>query len=423
MKILISSYWILGNTGYGNQTFYLAKELQKYGHQIYLIAWDVIMPYSSEPKTLKDLYGSTLDKILQAHPEKAKTVQQITYFLPPTKPNTQKQIKPNLNLILDPLIKEHQIERLILIHDIWPFLVNSKFSIPSYLWIPVHSDPPEKETFEMFKFFNWIISPSQFGYQTISRYHPRTGLIHHIVPVIQITKTKSELKKIFHPKLLNSFLVTMVARNSELNDRKAFKENIEGFKMFYQKYQPTYHHPNLKPFIYLYLHTDWEGSINISELTKDLPSEILIKPDLLNYRACLYSTKLIYKIYKASDVLLSASCAEGFGLPLVEAQLMGCPVLVNSTTAMPENTFFGQIVNSQTQTWSRPDANQIFLSLEKMYLEHLALEKGSEIQIEIQKLKKEFKIEMKIEMIKERFDSVRIGRKWNQLILLGDIQD
>ncbi|UUC47021.1 glycosyltransferase [Flavobacterium cerinum] len=39
--------------------------------------------------------------------------------------------------------------------------------------------------------------------------------------------------------------------------------------------------------------------------------------------------------YKASDVLYFASTKEGFGLPILEAQSLGIPVITSTTTAMP----------------------------------------------------------------------------------------
>ena len=36
-------------------------------------------------------------------------------------------------------------------------------------------------------------------------------------------------------------------------------------------------------------------------------------------------------IYLGSDILLAGTGSEGFGLPILEAQLFGCPVLIKPT--------------------------------------------------------------------------------------------
>ena len=38
---------------------------------------------------------------------------------------------------------------------------------------------------------------------------------------------------------------------------------------------------------------------------------------------------------------MSASKTEGFGIPIIESQLCGTPVITNQCSAMPENTYYG----------------------------------------------------------------------------------
>lgn len=49
----------------------------------------------------------------------------------------------------------------------------------------------------------------------------------------------------------------------------------------------------------------------------------------------------IARLYRAANCVLAAACAEGFGVPVLEAQLCGTPVVTNKTTAMTELTVLG----------------------------------------------------------------------------------
>jgi glycosyltransferase involved in cell wall biosynthesis len=55
----------------------------------------------------------------------------------------------------------------------------------------------------------------------------------------------------------------------------------------------------------------------------------------LKYDDNVSETEII-KAYQAADLLAFVSTYEGFGLPIIEAQAMGCPVLTSNVASMPE---------------------------------------------------------------------------------------
>ena len=57
------------------------------------------------------------------------------------------------------------------------------------------------------------------------------------------------------------------------------------------------------------------------------------------------------RAYNAMDVLLSPSQAEGFGIPIIEAQACGVPVVTLNITAMPEITFAGLCLEPMQPMW------------------------------------------------------------------------
>jgi glycosyltransferase involved in cell wall biosynthesis len=79
-------------------------------------------------------------------------------------------------------------------------------------------------------------------------------------------------------------------------------------------------------------------------------------------------------IYTRADVLLSATAGEGFGLPVLEAQGCGTPVIVSDFSAQPELVGDGWVVAVQPQwnptqlAWfATPLVHSIVNALEEAY--------------------------------------------------------
>jgi glycosyltransferase involved in cell wall biosynthesis len=62
------------------------------------------------------------------------------------------------------------------------------------------------------------------------------------------------------------------------------------------------------------------------------------------------------RLYSAFDVLLNPSYGEGFGIPIVEAQACGTPVIVSDWTSMPELVGAGWKVDGEP--WYDPDEDR-----------------------------------------------------------------
>jgi glycosyltransferase involved in cell wall biosynthesis len=145
----------------------------------------------------------------------------------------------------------------------------------------------------------------------------------------------------------DKFMVSMVAMNKGNPSRKAFYQQIRAFKELHD------HHPDTL----LYLHTQRGeqselGGVNLPEFIKSLGLEKdVFFPDqkvMING----YPDDFMNAIYNSSDVLMSVSMGEGFGLPIVEAQAAGCPVIVGDWTSMPELLFAGwKVEKKDAQPW------------------------------------------------------------------------
>jgi glycosyltransferase involved in cell wall biosynthesis len=112
--------------------------------------------------------------------------------------------------------------------------------------------------------------------------------------------------------------------------RKAFAENFRAFAEFAKD----------KDDVLLYVHADHFGAFggwNLMDLAGacGIPQDKLIFVDPVEYRYGISQEKLA-GLYSAMDVLLSVNYGEGFGVPQVEAQACGTPIITSNSCASPE---------------------------------------------------------------------------------------
>jgi hypothetical protein len=80
-------------------------------------------------------------------------------------------------------------------------------------------------------------------------------------------------------------------------------------------------------------------------------------------------------MYRASNALLAATCSEGCGVPILEAQMCGCPVITTRATAMWEETLLGISVPPKqwiarmdfNSGWYLPDSDGIAAALDTLH--------------------------------------------------------
>ena len=144
------------------------------------------------------------------------------------------------------------------------------------------------------------------------------------------------------------FVFGMVSANKgAFPPRKAFPEAFLAFSMFAK------HHRDAV----LYIHTEDRGGmggINLRELAAAcaIPDDQIVFVDQYVYRAGI-GNDLLAAIYTAMDTLLIPSMGEGFGVPQIEAQACGTPVICTNTSASPELLGDGWLVEGQP-FWDSP---------------------------------------------------------------------
>lgn len=174
----------------------------------------------------------------------------------------------------------------------------------------------------------------------------------------------------------DAFIVGMVATNKGYPNRKAWPQQLRAFRAFAERHSDA--------VLYVHAYPDDRADPSVTtrmawHLGDDLMRSgrvIFAHPYDLNQG---YTQADMVLRYQAMDVLLSVSMAEGCGLPLLEAQSCGIPVIFGDWSAMSENSYAGWPVEFTESVpwyvdplecdWRLPNEDAITACLEQAYSE------------------------------------------------------
>lgn len=155
-----------------------------------------------------------------------------------------------------------------------------------------------------------------------------------------------------------TFVIGIVGLNR--GRRKAFDQQLLAFSRFRARH----------PDSFLAVHTAPGGpapAVNLTGLCNQLGITGCVSfPDSYLYDTGQVSTAQMAAWYRGCDVISLASRGEGFGVPLIEAQACGTPVICTDASAMSELCGTGWLVSGQPEWedghcawWRNPDADDI----------------------------------------------------------------
>ena len=311
MRILWHSNSPWAKTGYGNQTAMFWHRLQALGYPVVL-------------SSNYGLQGSTLN--IEAEGQ-------------------QTQVYPTgLTMAGNDIILSHarhaKADIIITLYDAWVFDPQVMSRARWCPWLPVDHDPAPPPVVRALKAAYQAIAYSRFGQDRLKTAGIDAAYVPHGVDtrvMRPIDRNEARKKIQFPPAVADyDFLAVMVAANKGTPSRKSFPQVLRAWKAFVEDGHP-------KALLYLHTHAgeQFQG-VNLEELLEQLEiskQNILFADPYWNILG--YPDEYMANLYSAADVLLSPSMGEGFGLPILEAQACGCPVIVGDWTSMPELTFAG----------------------------------------------------------------------------------
>ena len=225
--------------------------------------------------------------------------------------------------------KHWKADVVIPFQDSWPMNPDLLRQLPRYMpYVPVDSDPCPDIVLERMRFAYRIITYSEFGRKSLSdRGYYSTMIPHGVDTQVFKPMDKIETRKQFGiPE--DALVFGMVAMNKDNPSRKSFQEVLEAFARFVKE------HPKAKLFIHSLL--EFPKGFPIAQYAR------FLKVDKFLHYLEPYDTVLtmdhdaVARLTNSFDVLLCPSNSEGFGLPIIEAQSCGVPVITNDFTSMPE---------------------------------------------------------------------------------------
>ncbi len=339
-------------TGYGQQVKYLADRLKRSGMDV-----AVLSNYGLEGtrSTIKTPYGKI-----------AHFPRGMDPYCNDTAPFDHKAFASRY---------EGQKDLLISLYDVWVMTAAAYDTVPNIAsWVPldhVTMPPAVKRWLEKPNVTPLAMSP--FGMRQLEE----NGIKGHYIPhgiETKVYKPTYDLptgQNVYeYMKTEDKFVVGMVAANksSGMVHRKAYSENILAFSIFQKR------HPNA----ILYLHTEPLSRIgwNLVELGKacGIPADSMAFPDPLEYRYGIEKEGLA-ALYTGMDVMLAPSYGEGFGVPTIEAQACGTPVIGSDWAATSDLVSDdGWLVDgqppwdsAQLAWWRIPNVPSIVEALEAAY--------------------------------------------------------
>lgn len=268
-------------------------------------------------------------------------------------------------------IKRREIDYSIAFFDIWtlkkPYLDNM------VTWIPIDTQIVSEEIIKVARQAKFNIAMTQHGLNELGRWKLDPEPLYAPLGVnMDIFKPDPEGGRKFRESFgwtEKNFVIGSVGANYG-DDRKGYIILLKAFREFINK------HPEAR----LYLHTQAFGDdcCPYSHVIDDLGLNRYVGfPDQQEYFFDRISEEALPSIYSGFDVFCLPTKGEGFGLPVIEAQACGVPVVVTDNTSGPELCKTGRLIDIDElddsdwtiiKTWRViPKASAVLKALEEFY--------------------------------------------------------
>jgi glycosyltransferase involved in cell wall biosynthesis len=256
---------------------------------------------------------------------------------------------------------------VITLGDVWVLDPNVLKAMPSAHWLPSDCRPmstADKNVVEAGQ--SELIAMSRFGEARFrdAGFDP-VYVPHAIDTELFQPGDKTAVRAMLGLKD-NDFVIGVNAANSDAI-RKAAPEMMIAFAKFHADH----------PEAVLALHTGvhQEGGQNLEVVAENLGITDRVRcVDQYRYHGGMVSPQEMADWYNGLDVLAGCTYGEGFGIPLIEAQACGVPVITTDASAMTELNPYGVSITGEPfyngvhqAWWVRPSISQMLGAFNHAY--------------------------------------------------------
>lgn len=330
-KILIHSNAPWVPSGYGKQTAHLVRTLQGLGHEVIVSAFC-------------GLTGSPIEW----HGTTVLPSGMYDYGIDVLLPHIQ-MVQPDLTIALMDVWKLGPIADALTGHNM-------------AAWVPVDCFPLSRLDGQFLEQSGVRpIAMSRFGEAQLAEAGLDPLYAPHVVDRQVFTPLTPEERTEYREQmgLDGKFVIGLCAANNDAV-RKGFPEQLDAFRVFHKSH----------PDSVLLVHSIAKAArgLDLQRLALELglePTSIRIT-DTYPQVSGMFDDSLLSDWYGVLDVLTACSYAEAFGVPLIEAQACGTPVVTTAGSAMTEMRGSGWDVPGDRYWnhvhgawWMRPQAHAI----------------------------------------------------------------
>lgn len=402
MHVVLTSYaspWFFGP--YGQQLRMLGEILMKKGVDISYLLLGSELP--KRIHTYAEVRGEDKDTNNVAIDE---SIWSKVNFLGGVKHHEDVIFSNNLNDIF----MTFSVDAFIICMDLNKIAIDQEFVVKSIVWFPNHFCPLDKYNKQTLSHFSHIASLSPTNKEIILSALPekKVEFIPHIIDFKYELKGKDVIRAKYEISS-DKFVVLINAGNYDFQNRKSLDTSIFAFEKFAEK------HDNVLLFIHTYSvntlkknpHLKVDGVLRLVDLLEytSIPKEkFVIHEKIVPYNEVL-------ELFEMADVLLHGSKSEGFGVPILEAQLIGTPVVTTKFGAMEDYTLNGISVpyvqkcfdNLGSGVWVTPSVDGTADAVEIIYNKELEDKKDLAIDYITTEMSGDVVSEKFIEIFKEEF--------------------
>jgi glycosyltransferase involved in cell wall biosynthesis len=255
---------------------------------------------------------------------------------------------------------------VITLGDVWVLDANLLKEMPVAHWLPADCRPmslADRAVAEAAG--SQLIAMSRFGCERFKTagfdplYVPH-GIDTEVFKPLDREKIRASMG------LGDQFVIGINAANNDAI-RKAAPEMMLAFARFHAD------HPDTLLALHTGVHQD--GGQDLEAVAENLGITDLVRVvDQYRYQGGLITQGDLAEWYNAMDVLCASTYAEGFGLPIIEAQACGVPVITTRASAMEELNPLGIQVDGEPfyngvhrAWWIRPSVSQMVTAFHDAY--------------------------------------------------------